>query len=249
MFTAKINLCIASLTSCLVLAAAAGGQEDQDNKRPELALGRSVLHDYDPPEPGSYELPVVKTAGDGTVLGEDGKPQKLRELYKGKITVLAFIYTRCNDPRACPYAARVLYQIHQVSERDPVLARNVHLLTMSFDPAHDTPEVMAAYRERYETEAKGAKWSYMTTRNVEALRPILTAYGQPVDRKKNANDEYGPIFHQLRVFLIDRAGQVRNIYSYDVLDPRLVVTDIRTLLMEEQAATNVVTTGHENYMK
>jgi len=51
------------------------------------------------------------------------------------------------------------------------------------------------------------------------------------------------------VFLIDGEGKVRNIYSYDVLDPRLVVTDIRTLLMEKQAEAKMVKTGHENYIK
>jgi protein SCO1/2 len=221
--------------SIITLAILAATAWVYAGERPELALGRDSLHDYDPPTPGSYGLPALKPAGDGTVVGEDGRTRQLNEMFKDNITVLAFIYTRCNDPRACPYATRVLYQIHQISEDDPVLARNLHLLTMSFDPSHDTPEVMAEYRQRYETEQKGAKWSYLTTRNVEAIRPILASYGQAVDRKKNPKDQYGPISHQLRVFLIDRHGMVRNIYSYDVLDPRLVITDVRTLLLEEQS--------------
>ena len=234
---------------CALSAMASDEQNDTARQRPELALGRTVLHDYDPPTPGSYELPVIKTAADGAILSEDGKARRLREVFEGKISVLAFIYTRCTDPRACPYATRVLYQLHQVSGQDPILAKNLHLVTMSFDSAHDTPEVMASFRERYEPERPGAKWSYLTTRRTEDIKAILGAYGQAVDRKKDPNSESGPFFHQLRVYLIDRKGMIRNIYSYELLDPRLVVTDIRTLLLEEHAKTTVATTRRENYMK
>lgn len=208
----------------------------QAASRPELALGRSALYDYDPPEPGSYRLPALKSAGDGDVLGLDGKPHKLRAVLDGHITVLSFIYTRCKDPSACPLATRVLYQLHQVSEQDAELAKHMQLLTFSFDPDHDTPEVMATYKARYEPEQKGAAWRFLTTRSAKALEPILTSYGQPIDLKPNPDDEFGPYSHALRVFLIDRRGVIRNIYSYGLLDPRLVITDVRTLLIEERSA-------------
>jgi len=201
---------------------------------PELTLGRSAQFDYDPPAAGSYYLPTLKQAGDGKVLDSDGKLHKLSEMLTGKITVLSFIYTRCADPRACPLATRVLYQLHEVSEKDSVIAKNLHLISISFDPNYDTPEVMKAFGKVYEPVKEGATWSKLTTRSEEELRPILDVYGQPIDRKKNANSGYGPIYHQLRVYLIDRKGMIRNIYSYGFLDPRLVMTDIRTLLLEEQ---------------
>jgi cytochrome oxidase Cu insertion factor (SCO1/SenC/PrrC family) len=54
-----------------------------------------------------------------------------------------------------------------------------------------------------------------------------------VQRKQNPNDPTGPLQHNLRVFLIDRTGHVRNIYSSGTLDVRLVLADVRTLLMEQ----------------
>ena len=42
----------------------------------------------------------------------------------------------------------------------------------------------------------------------------------------------GPYNHPLRVYLIDGQKRIRNIYSYGLLDPRLVMTDVRTLLIE-----------------
>jgi cytochrome oxidase Cu insertion factor (SCO1/SenC/PrrC family) len=53
-----------------------------------------------------------------------------------------------------------------------------------------------------------------------------------VDKKKNPRDPTGPLNHTLRVFLIDPAGYIRNIYSSDTLDPRLVLADVRTLMLE-----------------
>jgi protein SCO1 len=41
------------------------------------------------------------------------------------------------------------------------------------------------------------------------------------------------LYHILRVFLIDREGRIRNIYSSATLDPRLVLADVKTLLLEE----------------
>jgi hypothetical protein len=53
-----------------------------------------------------------------------------------------------------------------------------------------------------------------------------------VDKKRDPQDPTGPLNHTLRVFLIDQAGNVRNIYSSDTLDPRLVLADVRTLMLE-----------------
>ncbi len=60
----------------------------------------------------------------------------------------------------------------------------------------------------------------------------MDAYGQAVSRKENPADPTGPLNHTLRVFLIDREGKVRNIYSSGTLDVHLVLGDVRTLLME-----------------
>lgn len=203
--------------------------------RPELALGRNALHDYDPPEPGSYSLPVVKTAADGQVLDSTGRSRSLRSLLDGQVTILSFVYLRCASPKACPYATGVLHQIHDVTRHDPALAKNLQLITMSFDPDHDTPKRMADYGKLFRGKG-GADWHFLTTRGAAELKPILKAYDQTVDRKANMNDPLGPYYHPVRVYLIDSAGRIRNIYSFGMLDPRMIVTDVRTLLMEGQLA-------------
>jgi protein SCO1/2 len=199
-------------------------------------LPRTSDHDYNPPAPGSYSLPAVKPAGDGEVLDCKGQPMRLRELTRGRVTLMSFIYTRCAAPKACPYATGVLMELHQLSSQDPQLARGMRLISLSFDPGADTPERMAAYAGVAEGRSSAAQWHFLTTRSQTELQPILDAYGQAVDRKRNPLDPTGPLNHTLRVFLIDPGGNIRNIYSSDTLDPRLVLADVRTLLMESDFA-------------
>jgi cytochrome oxidase Cu insertion factor (SCO1/SenC/PrrC family) len=201
-------------------------------------LSRTSDHDYDAPAPGSYALPVVKSAADGDVLDSKGQPLRLRELTRGRVTVMSFIYTRCASARACPYATGVLKQLHQTSSEEPALAKGMRLISMSFDPGADTPERMAAYAAQAEGRPSAAEWRFLTARSQAELQPILDSYGQAVNKKRNPFDPTGPLNHTLRVFLIDPHGKIRNIYSSGTLDPRLVLADVRTLLKEAPTTTS-----------
>jgi protein SCO1/2 len=220
------------------LAGPAGAGENVTQvlaRRPELELPRSASFDYEAPDPGTYELPVLREAADGEVLDATGRRRWLREFTHGRITVLSFIYTRCGSANACPRATGMLKQVHRLSETDAMLAKHLRLVTLSFDPEHDTPARMAKYSAWSRTDQPTAEWFFLTTQSAQQLNPILSAYDQAVDRRANMDDPLGPYFHPVRVYLIDRQGRVRNIYSFGTLDPRLVATDVRTLLLEEEA--------------
>jgi len=196
-------------------------------------LPRTPDHDYDAPVPGSYALPIIQPAADGAVLDSAGKPVRLAKLTHGRITVMSFIYTRCAAANACPMATGVLLQLHRESAEDPVLAKQLRLVSMSFDPANDTPARMAAYAGLAAAHPNGAPWHFVTTQSQTELQPILAAYGQAVNPKENPNDPTGPLNHTLRVFLVDARGNIRNIYSSGTLDLRLVLADVKTLMLEQ----------------
>jgi cytochrome oxidase Cu insertion factor (SCO1/SenC/PrrC family) len=126
---------------------------------------------------------------------------------------MSFIYTRCAAAKACPYATGVLNQLHQLSADDSALGKGMRLVSMSFDPAVDTPERMQAYAAVADNRLSGAEWRFLTTRSQADLQPILEAYGQAIDKRKNKFDPTGPLNHTLRVFVIDQNGNIRNIYS------------------------------------
>jgi cytochrome oxidase Cu insertion factor (SCO1/SenC/PrrC family) len=194
------------------------------------ALGEQpIQYDYTPPEPGTYQLPVVNLAADGKVLGTNGTPVSLHSLFKDRVVVLSFIYTRCGDPKACMQATGVLSEIQRLTQNQPDLAEKLLLVTLSFDPAYDTPEVMARYGS-IASEEPSAEWLFLTTRNRADLQPLLDAYGQRVDARKKSS-AMGPYYHPLRVYLVDPQRNIRNIYSYGLLDPRLIVADARTIII------------------
>jgi len=211
--------------SLLAIAATAVAVHAADN-------ARSADYDYDPPAPGTYILPVIKPAADGALLDTNNKPINLRDLTHGKITVLSFIYTRCAAPKACPYATGVLSQLHDLSAKDEALAKNMRLVSISFDPEYDTPQRLATYSGNVREEKSGCEWRFVTAKSRDDLAPILAAYDQAVDKRPNESDPQGPLYHTVRVFLIDREGRIRNIYSSGTLDPRLIVADVKTLLLK-----------------
>jgi len=195
----------------------------------DLMKQRTSDYDYDVPAAGSYKLSILQPAANGTVIGTNGLPTNLHDLMRDHVVVLSFIYTRCTDPKACLRATGVLSELQRISRQHPELGKKLLLVSLSFDPAFDKPETMARYGKV--SLGDGAEWLFLTTRSQKELQPLLDAYGQRVDRRK-AFSALGPLYHPLRVYLIDQRQQVRNIYSFGLLDPRLVATDAMTLIME-----------------
>lgn len=176
--------------------------------------------------PGTYALPPIGRATDARLLDETGTPVPLHDLTEGRITVLAFVYTRCGD--ICPLASARMADLQAIAAGNPRLASTLRLVSLSFDPAHDSPARMADYAAAFRGD--GPDWHFLTASGEAEIAPVLAAYGQPVSRRPDEGG--GPFSHLLRVFLIDPQNRIRNVYSADFLDPRLVLNDALTLAME-----------------
>jgi cytochrome c peroxidase len=182
------------------------------------------------PAPGSYVLPPIRDAADGAVLLASGEPSTLHEVLSGRYVVLSFVFTRCSDTSGCPLATGTLHRIHRAVRSDPELDGKVRLITLSFDPEHDTPEQMSGYGQIAD---EGADWLFLTTPSQQALQPILEAYDQHIMKEYDADGNLaGGFSHILRVYLIDDARRIRNIYSSSYLYPELLIADLKTLLRE-----------------
>ena len=70
--------------------------------------------------------------------------RKPKESYGDKVNVLSFIFTTCQDVNGCPLATYVMQQVQAKLEHDPEISSSVRLLSFSFDPELDTPEVISA---------------------------------------------------------------------------------------------------------
>jgi cytochrome oxidase Cu insertion factor (SCO1/SenC/PrrC family) len=155
-------------------------------------------------------------------------------LTNGKVAVISFMYTACTDVGGCPLAAAVLQQVDRRLSERPELAKQVTLISVSFDPERDTPARLAEIRAGLNPRTD---WYFLTAATPEALQPILADYNQPVAKLWQEDGKWSGLFrHVLKVFLLDRIHQVRNIYSTGFFNPQLVVNDIDTILLEDQHA-------------
>jgi protein SCO1/2 len=194
--------------------------------------------EYDPPRPGTYVLHRIMAAPDGDVLGIDGRSQRLSRFTRQQITLLGFIYTTCVDPEGCPHAYRVFDAVRRAVAAAPALRDHVRLVTLSFDPARDTPATMQRYAgSRVRDDAGGVRWYFLTTRSARELMPLVEGFGQDVRYTvdRSTGTPRRELAHVLKVFLIDRAGYIREIYTSTFLHPQTVLNDIETLTMEERA--------------
>jgi cytochrome c peroxidase len=223
-FVATVGLLIATHVAAAV-----------HNHSPQIVLAPGYADlQFEAPRAGTYRLPSLGAAADGAVLSSSGTAERLHDLIGEKITVLSFIFTMCSDVNGCPLATHVLRGVQDRLRADSRLADRVRLLSLSFDPAHDTPDVLSTYGAHF--AKPGFDWQFLTTAGEGQLTPILTAYDQWVQKDYDAQGNYiGSMSHILRVYLIDRQRRIRNIYSTSFLHADTLLNDIRTLELEAQA--------------
>ncbi|MGZ8165482.1 MAG: cytochrome c peroxidase [Methylobacter sp.] len=196
-----------------------------------LAPGYGNLQ-FTAPEPGTYKLPVLGKAADGKVIDTEGNVISLHNLMGDKVVLLSFIYSTCNDVNGCPLATAVFHKIKSRLKKEPELAAKLRLLTLSFNPEHDTPETMKHYGSGFKEQ--DVEWRFLTTRSEQELQPILEHYQQHIQKVVDAQGRNtGAFSHVLRVYLIDQRKQLRNIYSVSFLHPDTLINDIKTLLLAE----------------
>jgi len=228
---------ITVLAAVAALATAAGTGPGVAHE-PDDRLPASVTMDFVPPPPGSYALHAIMRAPDGPVLDRDGRRRPLSRFTSGKITLLGFIYTSCADPHGCPLAYQVFHTVRHRVSADPALRERVRLVSLSFDPARDTPAVMRHYAAG--VPRNGVEWAFLTTELPRTLVPILDGFGQDVRVELDAHGRpAGPLAHVLKVFLIDERAIVREIYTTSYLFTDVILNDIKTLRLEDKTPRRV----------
>lgn len=140
---------------------------------------------------------------------------------KGGVWVVNFIFTRCAGP--CPVMTGRMAELNQALVREGADAR---LLTITVDPAFDTPEVLKKYGER--VGATPDRWKFLTGPQEHVESVIQKGFLQPI----SPDPVTGPI-HSTRFLLIDKEGWIRAFP--EGTDPEIVqklLMDIGRVLRE-----------------
>jgi len=150
------------------------------------AAGRAV-----PPLAAGQAVP------DFTLVDQAGQPVRFSALTAGKVVALNFVYTRCALPQFCLRASNVFSVMQRRFARQ--YGRDLVLLTLTFDPERDTPEVLATYAARFNADPK--MWRFLTG-NTADVRRVCALFGV-----ESYLDE-GLLNHSLHAAVIDRRGRV-----------------------------------------
>ena len=101
-------------------------------------IGRGALLAPPSSGPGSDSLPI------GFLVDARGR-SFTPAVFRGRAIALAFFYTRCPIPEACPRLAATLFEAQQKILTLPKLRGKIRFLTVSLDPRYDTPARLAEY--------------------------------------------------------------------------------------------------------
>jgi protein SCO1/2 len=141
-------------------------------------------------------VPIGASIPEFTLTDQNGERLSLSSL-RGKVVLVTFIYTRCPLPDYCP---RLMLNFADLQRRFArQLGNELVLLTITFDPRHDTSEVMAHYGASYRANAHG--WRLLTGSNDE-IQHVTELFGIEF-----WPDE-GLVTHTLQTAIIDRSGHL-----------------------------------------
>jgi len=171
-----------------------------------------------------YHVPAPgDTVQDFALRNQDGRLIHLDQ-FRGKELLITFIYTRCPLPDFCPRVTHHFAAIEKQLAADPALNARTHLLSVSFDPEHDTPERLRAYGAQYiGSDAKGAfaHWDFAVPQ-----KPVLLEMAKYFDLGMTAGPDES-ITHTLSTTLIGRDGKVVRFYPGNEWTPEEVMADVK----------------------
>ncbi|MDE2507579.1 MAG: SCO family protein [Planctomycetota bacterium] len=143
-------------------------------------------------------LEIGDEVPDFAFTGQDGKPSRLSSL-RGRVVALTFIYTRCPLPNFCPFMDRQFADLASALAATGDRAEHVRLLSISFDPEHDTPDVLSKH-----ASMRGAKpplWTFAVATHDE-LAKVAPQLGLVYGPAQNE------VIHNLSTAVIDERGRL-----------------------------------------
>jgi protein SCO1 len=162
-----------------------------------------------------------QTVPDAAFVDQDGKARRFAG-FKGSALVITFIYTKCPLPTFCPLMDRHFAALQKPLERDPAL-RQVHLVTVSFDPLTDTPPVLKEHAKGLNADL--TRWTFLTGDRDE-IDQFGSHFGIAVSRAMNDPRD---ITHNLRTAIVDAQGRLVKTYTGNDWTPEQILADLKAL--------------------
>src|SRR5690606_14608201 len=173
----------------------------------ELALAEGLISEGDTLPPAMF-------------IDQNGRTRQLAE-WRGGPLAITFTYTRCPLPDFCPRIDRKFAELQSAIAADAALAGRAKLLTISFDPEYDTPDVLE--RHARTLGADEAAWT-SPPGDLTAIGLFAARFGVAVTR---GGDTAADIVHNLRTIVAAPDGTVRALHSGADWEVATIVADLR----------------------
>jgi len=164
-------------------------------------------------------LPMIGPAPDFALTSQDGARVTLGE-YRGKVVAVTFIFTSCQD--TCPLLTAKMVRVQD--DLGPTFGTKVAFVSITVDPARDTPEVLKQYAQTFGANLAG--WSFLTGDTAD-ISEVERRYGVFA-----ASAPDGNIDHTFLTSLVDPQGNLRVQYLGVRFDPEEFRRDLLSLLDE-----------------
>jgi protein SCO1/2 len=163
-----------------------------------------------------------------SLTDQAGKPFGSAQL-AGKPWVANFVFTRC--PSVCPLLTAKFKSLQGKLADVPDAA----FVSFSVDPEHDTPEVLAAYAQKY--DADGARWHFLTGPLDAIEKTVVAGFKIHIGEKKASESDPSliEIMHGEHFVLVDGSGAIRGYYRAETAELTQLADDLRALSKERLA--------------
>ena len=145
-------------------------------------------------------LPLLGDVQDFALTDQDHRPLT-RQTLLGSTWVADFIYTECGSQ--CPRMSRQMARIQSLLPKESTMK----LLSISVDPEHDTPEVLARYAQRY--GADPTRW-WFATGSSDTLHRLAENFKLA---PRGPSAESFTLNHSNRLILVDSGSHIRGYYE------------------------------------
>jgi protein SCO1/2 len=197
---------------------------DADYLLDHIVVVAQARPDYKPAV--SYHVPAPgDQVPDFKLRNQDGRAIHFGQ-FRGKTLLITFIYTRCPSPDFCPRVTRNFAALEKQLAANPALYARTHLLSVSFDPEHDTPERLKAYGISYignYSKNAFAHWDFAVPEKL-----VLPEMARFFDLGMTENAD-STITHTLSTTLVGPDGKVARFYPGNEWTVEQVFGDVKQL--------------------
>ncbi len=155
----------------------------------------------------TVELPRWGEVPAFSLLDAAGQPFGTAQL-DGHVWVVDFIFTSC--PEVCPRMTEDMERL-QSWLGNRALGGRVRLVSVSVDPARDTPQKLRAYAQQY--HARPDLWTFATGSQQAIEDAVVHGFKIAVSREKDDSQDGFAIVHGTKFVLVDGKRQIRGYYD------------------------------------